>query len=307
MTRVSSFGNQQVMLTSLMNNQSNVVKGQMQITTGKKEESYSGLASEVSTLLGAKTVFSQNQGYLRAANYVDRFLRTNDIQLENMVSNAQNVRDAMLEAIAQEETFAMDELLGESYAAMVSALNTSIGGVHVFSGGRTDVAPVVGSDISDLVAAASVSDLFRNDQRPPSARIAQNTLMEYGLLADEVGQQIFQALKNVADFSAGPSGPLNGQLNQTQVDFLKAELATMDAAIESLQVLVARNGTRQNNVDGFIKEHENQEVFLEVFISDIEDVNVAEAITRLNSDQVALEASYKITSELVNLSLLDFI
>ncbi len=307
MTRVSSFGNQQVMLTSLMNNQSNVVKGQMQITTGKKEESYSGLASEVSTLLGAKTVFSQNQGYLRAANYVDRFLRTNDIQLENMVSNAQNVRDAMLEAIAQEETFAMDELLGESYAAMVSALNTSIGGVHVFSGGRTDVAPVVGSDISDLVAATSVSDLFRNDQRPPSARIAQNTLMEYGLLADEVGQQIFQALKNVADFSAGPSGPLNGQLNQTQVDFLKAELATMDAAIESLQVLVARNGTRQNNVDGFIKEHENQEVFLEVFISDIEDVNVAEAITRLNSDQVALEASYKITSELVNLSLLDFI
>ncbi len=307
MTRVSSFGNQQVMLTSLMNNQSNVVKGQMQITTGKKEENYSGLAGEVSTLLGAKTVFSQNQGYLRAANYVDRFLRTNDIQLENMVSNAQNVRDAMLEAIAQEETFAMDELLGESYAAMVSALNTSVGGVHVFSGGRTDVAPVVGSDISDLVAATSVSDLFRNDQRSPSAQVAQNTLMEYGLLADEVGQQIFQAFKNVADFSAGPSGPLNGQLDQTQIDFLKAELATMDAAIESLQVLVARNGTRQNNVDGFIKEHENQEVFLEVFISDIEDVNVAEAITRLNSDQVALESSYKITSELVKLSLLDFI
>jgi len=307
MTRVSSFGHQQVMLTSLLNNQSRVVKDQMQITTGKKEDNYSGLASEVATLLGAKTVFGQTQGYLRATTYVERFLQTNNIQLESIANNAQNIRDTMLEAIAQEETFALDELLGESYSAMVSALNTSIGGVHVFSGARTDIEPVVGEDISDLVAAASVPDLFRNDQRHPTAQVGQNTSVEYGLLADEVAQEVFQVFKDIAEFSAGPFGPLTGKLDAVQIDFLKAELINMDAAIESLQVLIARNGTRQNNVDSIIKEHENQEVFLSVFISDIEDVNVAEAITRLNNDQVALEASYKITSELTNLSLLDFL
>lgn len=307
MTRVSSFGNQQVMLTSLLNRQSTVFKDQMQITTGKKEENYSGLASEISTLLGAKTVFGQTQGYLRAATHVSRFLRTNDIQLENMVRNTQNVRDTLLEAIAQNQTFALDELLGEAFSSMVSALNTNIGGVFVFSGARSDVPPVSGSQISDLVAAASVSDLFQNDQHRPSARIGQNTLMEYGLLADEVGQEVFQVFKNIADFSAGPLGPLSGQLDAVQLAFLKGEMANLDTSLENLRVLVARNGTRQKNVDNFISEHKNQEVFLEVFISDIEDVNVAEAITRLNNDQIALEASYKITSELTRLSLLDFI
>ncbi len=307
MTRVSSFGNQQVMLSSLLNNQSRVVQSQMQITTGKKEESYSGLASEVSTLLGAKTVFSQTQGYLRASTYADRFLQTNDIQLGSMVTNAQEIRDTMLEAIAQEETFALDELLSSAYATMVSALNTSIGGVYVFSGGRTDIAPVVGDNISDLVAAANVADIFSNDQRPPLARVGENTVVEYGMLADEVGQQVFQVFKDIAEYSAGPFGPLSGKLNEAQLTFLKAELINMDAAIEDLQVLVARNGTRQNNVENIIKEHENQEVFLEVFIADIEDVNVAEAITRMNNDQIALEASYRITSELTKLSLLDFL
>jgi len=307
MTRVSSFGHQQVMLTSLLNNQARVVQGQMQITTGKKEENYSGLASEVSTLLGAKTVFSQTQGYLRASTYADRFLQTNAIQLENMAQNAQEIRDAMLEAIAQEETFALDELLSEAYGSMVSALNANIGGVHVFSGARTDIEPVVGDDIADLVAAANVADIFRNDQRRPSARVGENTVVEYGMLADEVGQQVFQVFKDIAEYSAGAFGPLSGKLDAAQLTFLKAELINMDAAIEGLQVLVARNGTRQNNVESIIKEHENQEVFLEVFISDIEDVNVAEAITRLNNDQIALEASYRITSELTNLSLLDFL
>lgn len=307
MTRVSSFGHQQVMLSSLLNNQARLFTDQSQITTGKKEEYFSGFASEASTLLSAKTVFDQTKGYLRASTHVERYLRTNNIQMESMVTNAEKVRDTMLEAIAQEETLALNELLGESYSAMVSALNTNIGGVYVFSGARTDTIPVTGGSINDLMAAASVSDLFENDQRRPSARIGQNTLMEYGLLADEVGQSVFQVFKNIADYNAGPSGPLSGQLNTTQLNFLKTEMANLDTAIEDLRVMVARNGTRQQHVDDFIKEHENQESFLEVFISDIEDVNVAEAVTRMNNDKVALEASYKISSELSNLSLLKYI
>ncbi|NOZ67541.1 MAG: hypothetical protein GXP00_13790 [Alphaproteobacteria bacterium] len=307
MTRVSSFGNQQVMLSRLMDNQARLFKDQTQITTGKKEDSYSGLATEISTLLGAKTVIDQTQGYLRAADHADRFLRTNDIQLSTMVTNAENIRDTMLEAIAQEETFALNELMGESYSTMVSALNTSVGGVHVFSGARSDKEPVTAKTIADLTAATNVADIFQNDQRRPTAKVGQNTTMEYGLLADEVGQEVFQVFKNIADFNAGPSGPLAGKLDATQINFLKSELANMDTAIDNLRVLVARNGTRQKNVENFTKEHENQEAFLKIFISDIEDVNVAEAISRLNNDQVALEASFKITSELTNLTLLNFI
>lgn len=307
MTRVSSFGHQQVMLSSLLNNQARVFTDQTQITTGKKQEYYSGFASETSTLLGAKSVFDQTKGYLRATDHVSRFLGTNDIQLQSMVSNAENVRDTILEAIAQEETLALNELMGEAYTTMVSAMNTNIGGVYVFSGARTDVAPVTAKSIADLIALPAVGDMYENDQRHPTAKVGQNTLMEYGLLADEVSTSVFQVFKNIATYDAGGSGPLNGKLNAAQLTFLKGELANLDAAIDEVRVLVARNGTRQQHVENFTKEYEGEKVFLETFISNIEDADVAEAITRLNNDKVALEASYKITSELSKLSLLNYI
>jgi len=307
MTRVSSFGHQQVMLNSLLDNQSRVFKDQTQITTGKKVETYSGLTSETTTLLGAKTVLDQTGGFLRASDNVKRGLSTNDIQLESVVKNAQNVRDTMLQAIAQEQTFALRDLLNESYTSIVNALNTSIGGVHIFGGARTDVEPVVGKNLTDLAAAPAVSNLFQNDQRHPSAKVGQNTVMEYGLLADQIGKDVFQVFKNIEAYDASASGPLSGKLNATQISYLKGELANMDKAIEKLRVLVARNGTRQSNLDGIIKQHNGQEAYLKVFISDIEDVDVAGAITRMNNDQVALQASYKITSQLGSLSLLKYL
>ncbi len=307
MTRVSSFGHQQVMLSSLLNNQARLFNDQTQITTGKKHENYSGFATEASTLLGAKTVMGQTNGFLNASNQVARNLRTNDIQLTSMITNAQNVRDTILEAISQEETFALNELLGESYTTMVSALNTNIGGVHIFSGGRTDVEPVTAKTVADAVAAANVQDIFQNDNRKSKAKIGQNTTMEYSLLADEVGKDVFQVFKNIAEYNAGVNGPLSGKLNATQIAFLKGEMANLDNAIDGMRIFQARNGTRQQHVDSFIKEHENQEAFLKVFISDIEDVNVAEAISRMNNDKIALEASYKISGQLSNLSLLKFI
>jgi flagellar hook-associated protein 3 FlgL len=48
-------------------------------------------------------------------------------------------------------------------------------------------------------------------------------------------------------------------------------------------------------------------VYLQGRISDIEDVDVAEAVTRLMQDQLALEAAMATISRLSRLSLVDYI
>ena len=296
-----------MMLSSLHANQQKVAKAQTQITTGKEADAYSYFARDTSTLLGAKTLQSQNEGYINASHHIKRNLDANDVQLNAITASGEKVRDDILSALAQGKTYALMEILEESYGAITSSLNTNIGGVYIFGGARTDRPPVNGTTIADLQAAPAVNDLFDNDQNKARAKTNVNVEFEYGLLADDIGAELFSVYKAIADFNSGPSGPLVDELDATQRAFLEGELANLDQAIDTVRTMTARNGTRQANLDNIIEEHDIQENFLAGFISDLEDVDMAEAIARLNKDQVALQASYRISSELYDLSLLDFI
>lgn len=305
MTRVSTSGQQQVMLNSLLSNQSQLFKDQKQVASGKVAESYKEFTGEVNTLLGSKNVLDRTISYMGAATHVKRNLDLNNLQLESIMGKAEDINHAILESIAQDKTFVLMDTVKEAFGSMIASLNSDIGGVHIFSGGRTDVEPIVGTDLDDLIAAASASDMFQNDGRKAIAKIGANTNMEYSLLADEVAEDLFAAIKALADFDA--LTPISGDLTPAQNAFLESQLAVFDSAIEDLRIIMSSNGMRFGRADELLTEHEEQENFMLNFISDIEDVNMAEAITRLNNDQTALEVSYKLTAELSRLSLLNFI
>lgn len=60
-------------------------------------------------------------------------------------------------------------------------------------------------------------------------------------------------------------------------------------------------------LEGVQQRHAGDRTFFMGFVGDIEDVDLAEAITRLNQQQLALEASYQVFSTLNRITLLDFI
>jgi flagellin-like hook-associated protein FlgL len=120
-------------------------------------------------------------------------------------------------------------------------------------------------------------------------------------LTEAVGQG------NIADFHAGAGGPLEGNLDPAQRAFLTSEIPNLTAALDKVQTLIAENGLRQNRVEAVTEELDKSATFLEIFVSDIEDVNVAEAITRLNMDQMSLQASFSVISTLSRLSLVNFL
>ncbi|HPF47548.1 MAG TPA: flagellin, partial [Emcibacteraceae bacterium] len=125
------------------------------------------------------------------------------------------------------------------------------------------------------------------------------------IFPDEVGTGIFAAIKNIADFDNVT--PISGDLTPAQNTFLESQLAVFDAAIDDLRIVSSSNGMRYGRADELLTEHQEKETFMLNFISDIEDVNMAEAITRVNNDQIALDVSYKLTSDLSKMSLLNFI
>lgn len=307
MTRVASFSQNQGLLTGMLRNQADLFKAQQQVTTGKKSQDYKGIASDTSTLVSARSLKSQADSFVRSGERVSQTLSTNDLQLSTIVDTARDIQAAITQALASDDATGLRETIDQSFLLLSSTLNTQIGGSYVFGGSRVRTVPFTPQSLQELAALPSAADAFANDQLRATARIADNMELSYGVLADEVGADIMNWLRDFALFDASPSGDLGGQLLPDQRTYLTSQLRGLDDAIQTVQSVQVSNGLKQAQVEDLGVRMTERGVFLENFIAELEDVNMAEAISRLQNEQTALEASYRSFATLSDLSLTRFI
>jgi flagellar hook-associated protein 3 FlgL len=307
MSRVSTFGQSQALLNTLLKNQSKVFESQEQLNSGKNAKDFRGFASEATTLINSKSFLSRVDNFKKIISTVQGKIDANDVQLNGVLNMARDFRQSVVEVLAQGDAFSFEESLSNTFSFIVDSLNTEVGGSFIFGGSKTDTPPVNISKISELVAATSAADVFENDQQAQKARVTDNVEMDYSLLADDIAKDLFTSIKTIADYHFGASGPLNGPLSAADVTFLTDELAKLDDAIDVSQSVQTRNGLKFERLQTISDQHGDTSIFLETFISNIEDTNIAEAITKLNMDKVALESSIRTLALIADLSLLDFI
>ena len=307
MTRVSSFGQTDLLIQAMLRNQSRIFTDQLQITTGKRSQDFAGLGSDTITLLGARDFRGRTGTFIETIKTVNSRLAANELQLNGILNTAANLRQEILTIIGAEEAAAFDALLEGNFSFIASALNAKVGGQFIFSGSKTDVRAVNGTSLADLIAAAAATDLFENDDIKLRARISDSVEIEFGITASEAATTLFESIKRLADFNVGAGGPIDGALTAVQRTFLVDELQLLDQAILDTRRFQVVNGLAQQRIEAISDQHQDTSIFLDIFISDVEDVNIAEAISRLNLDQLSLEASFRTFSTISSLNILRFI
>ncbi len=307
MVRVSSFGQQALLINGLMQNQNRVFEGQRQITSGKKSDDYAGLAGNTGTVLGAKSFKSRVETYERTIDTISGKLDANDVQISGMISAVEALQENMQTAIANNQAEGLPEMMEQTFKFIANSLNTNFDGTFLFSGAKTGTQPITVNSLADLAALPTVADAFDNGNIAFEARIADGVDLEFGLLADDIAADVFQLLSDLYNFHTGGSGPLADNLDPTQFSYIQGELSTITNVLDGMRQEQVQNGLAFERLEVVDDQHKDTKVFLETFISDMEDVDIAEAVTRLNNDQVALEASYQAIGALSRLSLLQFL
>ncbi len=77
--------------------------------------------------------------------------------------------------------------------------------------------------------------------------------------------------------------------------------------MKNIPLIVSKIGNARRTLEQTASKHADFQLFTEEAISGIENVDVAEAMTRLTQDQVTLEASFLTVARLANLSLTNFL
>ena len=305
--RVANLTQHQFLLNEFMKVQKRMADTQEQISTGKVGDQFKDISEDAGVLLAAKRAEARTQGYMDAATELASRLQLQDVQITTLADHANDLRQGVTEALANNKGLAFMERVDGIFRMAVNILNARVDGRYVYGGTRTDVPPVNVETLKDLAAAPTVASVFDNSQTKTSMQIDDGETMEFGVLASDLGTQLFTSIRNIAQFNAGPNGPFGDDLTAAQRSFLEGELQNIITAADGLNLEAAKNGVHQNEVSDALERHDASKVVLKSMISDIEDVDMAEAITRLNQTQVAAQATAKMLAELNQLTLLNFL
>jgi flagellar hook-associated protein 3 FlgL len=166
---------------------------------------------------------------------------------------------------------------------------------------------VSATTLDGLLALPAVADVFQNSGLTQSQSVEEGVSLETGQLASDLATDLFQMLRDLAAFDAGVNGPFTSTLTGAQTTFLEGQLQALPAVSRGLNDAAAINGARYAQIEDIVARHEDTGIELKKFIGDLEDVDLAEAITRLNQDQAAQQAAARMISQLQDNSLLRYL
>lgn len=319
MTRVSTFQQSQTLLKEMLNSQVKVDRAQQQVTTGHVAESYKDIYQDTASLTGAKSLLSRLEQHKQNDAIIQAELTTYDQALGGMENAATDLKEAVMGAVNASSALGFEAAVEGVFESVLGFMNSQNTEGYLFAGSKKDEAPINITSMADLLTAFEPpTDIYTNDNLKRTVRIGENRTIETGILADELSLDIMTAVQRIAlwqngtlpttaPIPTGPAGPVTTPLGAEDQAFLIGEISNLENLVRDLNEARGVNGLSQKVVVRAVEALEVQITQTTVYVSDIEDVDAAQAIVNLNQANFALEASYNVLSQINRTSLLNFL
>jgi flagellar hook-associated protein 3 FlgL len=291
----------------LSNVQSNLTKTQEQLSTGKQIVSPSDAPDKAALVTRLDSTLARQQSYLDNLKSVNTRLTAEETALQNTSDVMYRIKELATQA-ANDTLSAQDRKgialeIGTLRDQILSLANSQdSNGNYLFSGSRVGE-PAFSKDSNDRVLyqgdqarmKVDVGDSRRMNLNLPGSDVFTRVVRDDGK-GGRVGVDFFQALDDLAN-AVKASDRISIQRGISEVDILQngiseglgqvgADLTVIDMQTSVLdQVMLQLKTTR----------------------SDVQDLDYTEAITRMNKDQLALEAAQSSFAKISQLSLFKYL
>jgi flagellar hook-associated protein 3 FlgL len=299
----------QIMLANLMSNQRRLTDIQDEISSGKTLRRPSDGPAGVLSALDFRGQIARNEQIQRNADDAENWLSYADTSLTSAQDMMLRVREIALQGVNDSMTpearqaIAME--IRQVRDALVQVSATRYGGRGIFTGAANETSPYQAATGGGFTFAYQ----YRGDAATVDRTLAPGVSLRVNVTGPEVfgadditgtnpyGGNVFQALTQMAaDFDSG-------NVNAVRTGGLPA----LDAARERMGEAQSALGARARRVEDVKNRLTESNLNLKSSLSEVEDVDIAEALIELNAQQAAYEAALNATSRVIQPSLLDFL
>lgn len=193
MTRIGTLGANTAYIDRILDIQTRINDGQIQVSTGLKSQSYSGIAVDANSLLNFETEKAQAKQFIDGNKNVDTKLKAASSSLTGVQKSLKTFRDQLATFYSGNTTdrAKVEQIQNFAYQSMLDIqgyLGVSVNGQNLFSGGRVTTDPV------ELPSAtlSGFQAIYNGSTRTwPTSRSAQ--LLDTSITRSETAKLFFNA------------------------------------------------------------------------------------------------------------------
>lgn len=283
------------LLYSLGQDTSSINKLQEQVSTGQMVNSPSDDPALNQRLMLLQGQVDDNNVYLQNTQYASSFLNEQSSALSNGVSILTNIKTMMLSAANDSNANDLQSYstqLGEYIKQLLDLANTQYGGKYIFGGTQTTSQP-----------------FFMNASQ---TAVTENPNGVDGALKVDVSQQMSEQY-NITGAQAFSNGNLFNDLITLENSMnsgttpTQADISTVSNYLNSMINTNAQAGAMTDRFTLLQNQLNSQNQTLQTTISNLGDTDVASAVVQLQQQQTTLSAALKTGSEIVQMSLANYL
>jgi flagellar hook-associated protein 3 FlgL len=275
---------------------------QLQLGTGKKINNASDAPDQASTLRRLSTTIAQQESYKKNLGSLTERLENQDTALQNVSSMMIRLRELSVQYAngtlsAEQRRIAAVEVRGVRDQILSLANSRDSNGLGLFNGSRV-VADAF--DPNGVYQGDQTSnDVPVGDSRAVSNRRTGSDVFIAVIRSNGGAEQAVGFFKVIDDLATA--------LENNQVSGVQRGIGELTQLHQGISLAQADIGSDRNVVDSQLVASEEQLVRLKSLESDLQDVDYAEAVTRMQKEMLSLQAAQSSFAQLSKLNLFNYI
>jgi flagellar hook-associated protein 3 FlgL len=150
--RVSTAGQYSAILANLMAAESAQTNAENRVSSTKNGNDLKAFAQQAETLTAMKSVDARITNYQAQNTQIEAKLTSQDQALTSVAGSATSVRQAIADALANNNADTFMTAMQNQFQTAVSGLNGQFDGKYLFAGGQINTPPVSAQQLTDLTA-----------------------------------------------------------------------------------------------------------------------------------------------------------
>lgn len=301
MTRIATIPLQQAQTAGMARATEKLNDVLNQLNSGKKSADLAGLGNDAVRSLSTRNMLARQEAQGKAASQLGTTLSLYATNISAIDDTMSSLRTELLKAAGNADGTGIQGAITSAFQQFRNALNASDGEVSLFAGSQSQSAPFKPTTLADTVGATTAT-AFADDGVRASARVGDGIDVTYGVSARDLGGDLLQAFRTLAE-----AGDIGSTLTAGQASAMANAAEQIQKALAGVRSIDGDNGRKQALVESLGTRAEERSTLLKGVIADAEDADYGQLSTELDQQQSVLKASYSVFSQVSKLSLTDYI